>query len=113
MKLIDNITDQAYQTIHIVMDDSTVIDMNLKYLPAQQRWAYDITYGDKSIKGNILCNHPNLLRQWRRILPFGLACSVADGTEPILIDDFTSGRVQIHLLTGDEIEYVETDILAG
>jgi hypothetical protein len=111
MKLIDDITSDAYQVHHIVLDDGSVIDFTLRFMPAVERWSYDLTYGSMTIMGGILCNHPNFIRQFRRIVPFGISCTVTDGTEPFMIDDFISGRVKIYVLTESEVLSVESDII--
>jgi hypothetical protein len=113
MKTISNITSDPKQTLHLVLDDASVVDFTLIYRGAIQRWSYDITYGTREIKGGIVCNHPNFLRKWRKVLPFGIACSVVDGTEPISQDDFSEGRAVIYLLNQDDITYVEDSIIGA
>ena len=67
MQLIDNLDDSANQTTHIVLPDNSVIDLSLQYMPAIQRWKYDLIYNDFQLYGKVLCSHPNLLRQFRNV----------------------------------------------
>ncbi len=52
-----------------------------------------------------------MLRQFRNIIPFGLACVIADGFEPVYQDDFTSGRASLYLLNEADVAEVETLII--
>ena len=113
MILIENLTEDARQIHHITLDDGSTVDITLIYLPAIQRWQFDIIHPQLTCYGRLLSNHPNLLRQWRRIIPFGLACIVTDGTEPFDINDFIYGRVELYILTADEVSAVETDIIGA
>jgi hypothetical protein len=51
-----------------------------------------------------------MLRAFRNILPFGLACTVADGMEPVFLTDFSEGRASIYLLQAEDIDTVEAFI---
>jgi hypothetical protein len=108
---IDNLSNDAHQVTHIVLDDSSVVDLSLDYLPAIQKWAFSLTYGTFTIHNKILCLHPNILRQWRRTLPFGLACVANDNCEPFNIDDFINNRIQLYILDTTDILDIETNVI--
>lgn len=113
MNKIDNISDDASQTMNIVLSNGGFVTLNLNYLPAIQRWNFGISYNDFIAAGMILCTHPNVLRQWKNILPFGLACTTTDGADPVLIDDFIGGRATLYLLESDDVKSVETAIFGA
>ena len=111
MNQIDNLSNDANQLVTLVLDDGSTVSMSLQYMPTIQRWAVGFTYGDFSAQGMNLCIHPNLLRSWRHIIPFGIACNTIDGADPLYIDDFASGRAALYLLTQAEVAEFETDII--
>ena len=112
MKLIDAITADAKQTMRLVLDDGSKMDFTLAYKQNQQGWFFSLAYGSFVLTNRRLTNGPNLLRAFMKIIPFGIACMVQDGLEPIYTDDFTSGRVQLYVLSASDVEFAET-VIAG
>jgi len=51
---------------------------------------------------------PNILRNYKNILPFGISIITEDGSEPFLIDDFSTGRVGFFVLNKEEVESFES-----
>lgn len=111
MTFINSITNSAKQTIGLVLNDSSKVTLNLEYISNQQGWFYSFTYGNFTVNNRRMVTSPNLLREFRGIIPFGLACSTSDGYEPIFIDDFSSGRAAFYLLDADDVQTVEDDII--
>jgi hypothetical protein len=113
MRLIDVLTADPNQSLTIVLDDGTKVDMTLTFKENQQGWFYSLTYGvNFSVNNRRLVNGPNIIRQFRNIVPFGLACLATDGHEPIYIDDFTSGRVSVYILNQIGKDAAE-EVIAG
>lgn len=112
MRTITEINNDSKQQLTFVTEDDYSFDFYIEFKPTQNGWFFDIEYGDFISYGNRLCNSPNILRQFKNILPFGIACTVNDGGEPYFIDDFASERVQIHLLTASEVLEMESDVLS-
>ena len=110
MQQIANLTDDANQTTHVVLPDGSIVDINLIYIGTVQMWMYSVTHPLLTVTGRVLCNHPNNLRNWKNIIPFGLGCLVNDGSEPLLQNDFISGRVTLYILDEDEVQAVEGGI---
>ena len=111
MKLIDSLTSDANQVIRVALDDGSKIDLSLSYLQNQSGWFYSIKYGSiLTINNKRLVNSPNMLRQFKNFLPFGLACLVTDGFEPVYIDDFTKGRALVYVLNATDVLTAETVI---
>lgn len=111
MKQITTISDDPSQSLFINLDDGSVVTLTLNYRPAIQRWAFGFTYGTKGADGLLLSLHPNILRPFRNILPFGLAVISTDGVDPVLMKDFVNGRVSLHVLTAAEVADLEDTIL--
>lgn len=112
MRLIDSLNSDAYQRHDLVLDDKSLATVTVRYMPAVQRWFIDVEHASITVRGINMCNHPNILRQFRNKAPFGLAVVVNDGADPLLQDDFTSGRSQLYLLNEADILYIESEVFA-
>lgn len=108
MKQITSITNDANQILTLVLDDGTRVNMTMSFWPNQYGWYYSLTYGDFEVSNRRMVNSPNLLRQFRAIIPFGLCCTVIDGYEPIYQNDFSSGRASLYVLNSEDIVSTET-----
>lgn len=111
--LISNLTNFADQTTQLQLTDGTIATMELIYQGAAQRWIANISYGTFVSDGIGLCCYPNILRQWKQILPFGIACVTADQTDPFDINDFSTGRVSMYLLNSTDIKTIESVVFGG
>jgi hypothetical protein len=108
--LIDNLTDAADQQTDLLMPDGSTGTLELIYLGTAQRWIFNFTHPSfpgGALNGQNLCQHPNILRQWKNILPFGLACFSADGNDPVSVEDFASGNTSLFLLDAADVDAVE------
>lgn len=110
MNQVDNITDQASQQTLVELSDGSILTLTLNYNAATQRWVMDVLHPLLSIHGISICMHPNLLRQWQRVINFGLACTSINGQDPVNVDDFAQGRCSLYALTQDDVVEVEINI---
>lgn len=116
MTIIDNLTDAADQAATLILPDNTDATLRLRYRPRTQRWVADVGYASKNFQVNGLnvCAYPNILRAWRRTLPFGLAVVTAGyATDPFDLSDFLTGRATVYLLNAADVAAVETTIIGG
>lgn len=104
--------DQIF-TINSPNGDGTTIDFELIYHPRTQEWIANITYGNFAANGIHLVRGPNILHKFKRTWKWGLCVTCTDSYEPFLINDFSTERVVLYLLTTDEIETVDTMIQEG
>lgn len=111
MKQIKSLTNDAKQIINLVLDDGSKVKMSIEFIPNQSGWFYSIESDDLTVYGRRLVNSPNLLRQFRNIISFGISCTAIDGFEPIYQDDFVNGRCSFFVLNSDDVVEVETLIL--
>lgn len=93
-----NISSDSHQKTMLTLADNTSVVMTFDFLPRTQKWVLGISRGEFSCNGLALCNHPNLLRSFRKRIPFGFTCLCADGVDPFDQNDFANGRVRIFLL---------------
>ena len=113
MKQITEISDDPNQSFDIVTEDNQVFQLQLNYSDQQQGWFYSIVFEDFTLNNSRLVTSFNVLRSYSNILPFGIAIATEDGSEPIFIDDFSTGRVSFFLLTAAEVEEVEERVYGG
>ena len=113
MKVLTNITADAKQQTTLLIDDGSQAILLLEYRPNQQAWFYDLTWGTLVIKGQRLTPSPNLIRQFRSRLPFGLAIITAGNVELMSQQDFTNGNATVYLLDATDVEDIETTVFIG
>lgn len=109
MKQITEISQEPKQKLDIVLEDNQEFELKLEYSDQQEGWFYSITFGDVIINNSRIVTGANILRNYQNILPFGIAIATDDLSEPFLIDDFSSERVKLFVLTEEEVEGIETD----
>ena len=110
MKLITEITSEAKQKLDITTELNDTFELILEWSDQQQGWFYSFTYEDLAVNGARVTTHPNFLRAFKNIIPFGLGIQTDDFSEPILQDDFKTGRVQLLLLNESEVEEIEANV---
>lgn len=108
MRQITEISTSANQRLRLVGENNEQIDLVLQYKPTQQSWYFTLTYQGRTIGSKRVCESPNLLNQFRNVVPFGLACRVPEGGEPYFVEDFATGRVQLYLLNEAERDQATT-----
>ena len=103
MNLIPNIDANAKQKIILALPDGTSsATLELEFMDNLNAWYMSIASGSFVLKQRRVYNSGNMLHQWHKIIPFGLACVSADGLDPYNINDFVSGRSSLMLLSQDE-----------
>lgn len=110
MVLIDNLSDAADMQTALQMPDGSTGTLELIFLGAVNRWVFNITHPDfpnGALNGQMLCVHPNILRQFKNFIPFGLAVVSTTGNDPVGIEDFASGNILLYLLDADDVQTVE------
>lgn len=110
MYKIDGLTNDALQTHKLVLFDGSILSLTFYFVPMQYCWMIkNLTYGDFQINNMRICVNPNMLFQWKNILPFGLACFSTSQREPSQLEDFSSGASTLYIL--DEAEVAEFEEL--
>jgi hypothetical protein len=107
MRQLDKLTSDPAQRYTVVTETGVTFILTLKYLPRISGWAFSIVYGDTRINDMQLVASPNLLRQWINIFPFGLAITSTDTLDPLYVDDFTTGRIKLYVLSESDVGEVE------
>ena len=110
MRIITEFTDNPKQTCTLVLENQETVAFNLRFYETQLSWYFDFTYNDVISNGNKVVLGANILRSFKHIIPFGLAFQANDGVEPFAMDDFTTGRVTVYLLSADDITAMESNV---
>lgn len=114
MKIIDGITDDPNQQMAIAIDGGTTANLTLYYREQQQAWFFDISWNGTFIcNGRQLVVHPNVLRQFRAIIPFGLAITSPNYQEPLSQTAFADGTATLTLLNDADVANVEFNCFPG
>ncbi len=110
------ITDDPVQSQTIILDDGTAIVLEYKFVPMQFGWFItSLTYSPNGfvLNGLRITNNPNMLRQFKNNLPFGLACFSSSDREPSQQQDFSSKASNLYILTAEEVQQYEEFLTNG
>lgn len=109
---IQNITSYPYQSKSLVLPDGTRIEIDIQYFPLRKCWVIKrLAYQDFLYHSFKLVMGVNIIRQFKNILPFGIAVYSPEGRDPQLAEDFTEdGKHSIFILTQDEVEQYEAKL---
>lgn len=113
MRSVDNLTSNANQLINFVLEDNSVVVLNLIFQAATQRWIINVLRGTFVVNNINVCIHPNFFREWRNTQPFGLACFTTDGADPVNIDDFSNGRATLYVLNPVDVALFEATVFGA
>lgn len=106
MKILSGIRATGQQKLLTSADNGDIIEIILYFQSRTATWKMDITCNDFDLKGLRISHVLNLLCQYNNIIPFGIGVIIDDGGEPFLVNDFSSGRVQLAILTPAEVQAV-------
>ena len=110
MDILQGLTSNSRQTFNFTVEQQKSVTMNLYYFDTQMSWYFDIIFGEFTVYGLKLVLAPNILRAFKNIIPFGLqvfTTNESDVIDPLYSDDFSSERVQIGVLSREEVIQVE------
>lgn len=110
---IQNITSYAHQGKSLVLPDGTRVEIDIQFFPLRKCWVIKrLAYQDFILQSYKLVAGTNLLRQFKNIIPFGLAVFSPEGRDPQFEQDFSEGTHKVFILTQEEVELYE-DKLSG
>lgn len=110
MNQITALTDDPRQSLTISLDDNSKVSFSLVFREQQQGWFYSLIYGEFSLNNRRLVTSPNILRQFKNIIPFGIFIDSTDNLDPAFLEDFSSGRILFYVLNSEDVLTVEEDI---
>jgi hypothetical protein len=107
MYQISQITSDPSQTQTLTLPDNSIITFSLYYAPQQYCWFADVTYNTFELLGLMITASPNMLRQWKNQIPFGLSCNTLLLREPTQQQDFLSNAFQLFILSPEDVQEYE------
>lgn len=107
MYLINSISNDPKQQFNLTGIPGIQVSVLLTFMPRIATWNMDITYGSINLQGIPVRCSPNMLRQWRNVLPFGMACVDIYKIDPYTVNDFALGAASLFLLDSEEVAAVE------
>ena len=107
MRRLEGIRATGKQALTATAENGDLINITLYFQAATQEWKIDLSSGSFSLTGTRVFSSPNILCQYEDLIPFGLGVITSDGGEPFLINDFSSGRVGLYILSPDEVSQVQ------
>lgn len=110
MQLLSGFTDAPQQSISFALSDGSRMVFRFEFRERQLGWFFDLTYGDFVLRGQRLAIHPNILRSFKNLIPFGLAVVTDQRYEPQDIGALTDGTVRLYLYEGAAVDEVEAII---
>jgi len=112
MKILTGLRATGQQILTTTADNGDTINIVLYFQTRSATWKMDVSCNDFALKGVRVSHVLNLLDQYRNIIPFGISVLISDGGEPFLITDFSTKRVQIAILTPDEVQAIDSFYVA-
>jgi hypothetical protein len=113
MNTINGLTAQPYQQFSFDTGNGTIASCSMRYSLQQYIWFFSMIYGSLQLNGIALVNSANLLRQWKNVIPFGLAVLSQANRDPSQLEDFSSEFTTLNILSATEIQGYETYLSTG
>lgn len=107
MKRLEGIRATGTQKLTTTASNGDPVLMTLFFKASVQAWFFDLEWNNFVLKGNRIFSSPNMLSQYEKIIPFGLAVITEGGGEPFLVNDFSQGRINMYLLSPEEVIEVQ------
>lgn len=96
-------TEYPLQKKTLSLPDGNQVELTFYFIDMQKCWVIkELLYNDLIINNITLVTNPNILREFKNILPFGLLVSCAEGRDPQFIGDFSSDACEIFILSKEE-----------
>ena len=108
MKEITILNDAPKQTFKFTIDGYDYVEVYIEFKPQQYSWFFNLTWGNFSLFGERVAVSPNLLRQFKDLIPFGIMISGEDGLDPFAIDSWVT-KNKFYFLSADEVLTIESD----
>ena len=114
MNQITEITSEPQQQHFLIIEGNyDKATLTLEYKPNLNAWFYSLVWQTFSIYNQQLCRGPNIIRQFKNQLPFGIGIVTKNNLDPMTDDEFTNGNTSFYLLNSDDVTSVETYFYGG
>ncbi len=117
MNITNGLTAQPSQVFALALPDGSRVTVSLYFRPQQNGWFFDLVWpGSPALpapfesRNRRLVTSANLLRQFRDLIPFGLAVFTVDNSDPMTLTCFVDGTATIVLLGADDVARIEDTV---
>lgn len=107
MNQITSLTTDPKQQFNAVISGYNTAQIYIEYKPQQFGWFMNLVWGNFSVNNLRLAVGPNILRQFKNQIPFGIAISGVGNIDPLNQTDWVSNN-GFFILTSDDVAAVET-----
>lgn len=101
---MQQITITENSTIEIINAKNETYTGYINYNSSRQGWFLDLVSDSFKIYGIRITSVPNILRQWKDKLGFGICVLTENKSEPFFLEDFNTGRAKMYLLEPDDLD---------
>lgn len=120
MNVINGITEDPKQVLQVNLPDGSQFTFELFFRPQQAAWFFSVNWPGPAaggpgleMNGRHLVVSGNLLRQFRSLIPFGLAVFSPDNADPITQSCLSDGTVAVVLLNQADLSSIESQVYAA
>lgn len=107
MRKITTLNNFYKQIFRVSIDGYSAVEISLEFKPQQFAWFVSLTWGTFSLNNERVAISPNLLRQFKNIIPFGIMISNTTAViDPFSKDSWLEGW-EMYILSEDELVEVE------
>jgi hypothetical protein len=106
VRQITAITNEPKQRMSFPIDCYDDAILTLEFKPNQYAWFFNLEWQSFAVFNQQLVFAPNVLRQYKNVLPFGFAVMSTNFQDPMTDDAFTPTH-QIFILDADEVAELE------
>ena len=104
---MQQITITENSGIEIINAQNETYRVYINYNSSRQGWFLDLISDNFKIYGIRITSVPNILRQWKDRLGFGIGVYCENKSEPFFFEDFNTGRAKLFLIEPDDLTYQE------
>ena len=108
MKEITNLNDAPKQTFKFNLEGYDYVEIYLEFKPQQYSWFFNLTWGTFKLFGERVAVSPNLLRQFKDMIPFGIQITGDSALDPFAVDSWVTSN-KFNFLSADEVLTIESD----
>jgi hypothetical protein len=105
---ITGITNDYKQKLFLEVENFDRAEFTIYFKPNQYAWFFDLVWQDFSVKNQQLVMSPNILRQYRNIIPFGISCVNNSTIDPVVVEAFVLDTKLYFLDTFDVLDFEDT-----
>lgn len=91
MRQITTLNDAYKQTFKFSIDGYDFVEIALEFKSLQYAWFITLNWGEFSLNNERVAVSPNLLRQFSKMLPFGILITGVDAVDPFSNDAWLNG----------------------